>query len=115
MKICIKLERCESKREVHTPNGKHSINLIILIPLEPQLLFHPTHIRICQVRTIQIIREIHQTAECQDEEICLQLALHHHEMRMSRCTNLSHQFAFPGVFVGVGDVLPDTFESHGDG
>ena len=49
--------------------GEDGIDLIILVSLEPKLLFHATDIRIRQVRAIKIVGEVHQTTECQDEEI----------------------------------------------
>lgn len=53
----------------HIPHGKNSIDQIILVAHKGQLLLHPAHIRIRQIRAVQVVRKVRQTAKAQDEEV----------------------------------------------
>jgi len=61
----------------HSPNSEYGVDLIELVAFETQLFSHARHIRIVEVCAIKIVQKVHETAECEDEEVELlhQLAL----------------------------------------
>jgi hypothetical protein len=50
-------------------HSKDGIDLIELVPMESKLFFHSTHVRIIEIGPIQVVQEVHQTAESEDEEV----------------------------------------------
>ncbi len=43
----------------YVPNREDGVDLIILVSYEAQLFFHSTHIGVCEIRSIEIIGEVH--------------------------------------------------------
>jgi hypothetical protein len=54
------------------PNGKTGVDEIILVPSKVEFFFHTRDVGICEVGAVEVVHEIHEAAETQDEEICIE-------------------------------------------